>query len=187
MAEWFKLADTDEEAWEQHEPRRRGSPRVEMHVDELMSFWVPAAEWSWQDELMHLLNFECPRVVALRDGSEQQRQCPRPDGICTRRGCAQRALEDDVRERGVIEAVTLGRDGRVRDGHRRMVAALRTGLERVPVRDPLERRECECGRRTVVGSLQLDADRGTRQWAYCAACNLRVGPSWTVVRPWVGV
>lgn len=42
-------------------------------------------------------------------------------------------LVDDIRENGIREPILLGDDGRVWDGHHRVVAAMEIGLYSVPV------------------------------------------------------
>lgn len=70
--------------------------------------------------------------------------CPDPDP-----GCYQRSLERWLAEQGRIEQpVCLGPDGRVWDGHHRIVAARRLGLTEIPVepdeQSPNQRDDMAC-------------------------------------------
>ena len=67
---------------------------------------VGSCDWSWWEECADLLGREQERVWGL---------------------------VADVRVNGVREPVLLGDDGRVWDGHHRLVAALLAGLGEVPV------------------------------------------------------
>lgn len=81
-------------------------------------------DWTWEDETADLLSHPClcpstpPNVVV---------ECGTP-------GHYQLMLEDHLRERGRVEQpICLGVDGRVWDGHHRVVAAIRLGFDRLPV------------------------------------------------------
>lgn len=102
-------------------------------VSELVASYRPGSHdppWSWDDEAIDLLGHPCPTLAAAAAGVEVAR--------CTDgghpAGCYQRALERHLAEVGeVIQPVCLGPDGRVWDGHHRIVGALRLGIAVVPV------------------------------------------------------
>lgn len=78
--------------------------------------WRPGSydpPWSWADEAADIL----------------ARQCL----CCGQPGHYQLAFEAHVAEHGIPGGVCLGGDGRVWDGHHRVVAALRMGITQVPV------------------------------------------------------
>lgn len=90
-----------------------------MTVTYLMSNWVPGSyeqPWSWEDELKDILDRECL--------------------CCGVEGHYQTALEDHMRSQGVFWSegqIILGEDGRVWDGHHRILAAYRLGWFAIPV------------------------------------------------------
>ncbi len=55
---------------------------------------------------------------------------------CGEPGHYQRALEEHIAAHGISGGVCLGPDGRVWDGHHRIVAAIRLGIEQIPVEEP---------------------------------------------------
>lgn len=74
--------------------------------------------WTWSDEAAELDAAVC--------------------GCCQRPGHYQRNLEAQLRQQGKVEqGVALGGDGRIWDGHHRIVAAMRLGLDGVPVENDL--------------------------------------------------
>lgn len=82
--------------------------------------------WTWDHEERHLLTTECMAHAAARAGvSTGHAPCAG--------GCYQRALEAHIAQHGLTQGVYLGSDGRVWDGHHRIVAARRLGLTHVPV------------------------------------------------------
>lgn len=88
-------------------------------LEDLLASWVPGSydqPWSWDDEERDILAREC--------------MC------CGQPGHYQFALEAYLREHGITQGVCLGDDGRVWDGHHRIVAARRLGLTEVPVEAP---------------------------------------------------
>ena len=89
-----------------------------MPLVELMAKWRPgsadATGWTWDDEETDLL---------------ARRAC----ACCEQTGHYQQGLETDIRRNGIIEPVLLGDDGRVWNGHHRIVAARRLGIVEVPV------------------------------------------------------
>lgn len=104
-----------------------------MRLSEVLERWVPGSEdqpWTWDDEERDLLSHPCPTEYA-RAGGIQVEPCDDPEP-----GCYQRKLEAWLRERGeVTQGVRLGSDGRVWDGHHRIVAARRLGFDTIPVED----------------------------------------------------
>jgi hypothetical protein len=92
----------------------------------LEAFYAPGSRdqpWTWDDEDHHLRSVPCPSVEAGVD-------CPHSDG---NPGCYQRHLEAHVAKHGITQPVCLGPDGRVWDGHHRIVAARRLGIDTIPV------------------------------------------------------
>ena len=88
-----------------------------MHLSTVMSLWTPGDEWSWEEEEKDLHSHEC---VCTPD-------CPIP-------GHYQKKLEEYIDKIGYIPyPVCLGNDGRVWDGHHRIVAAKRLGIGIIPV------------------------------------------------------
>lgn len=55
---------------------------------------------------------------------------------CGERGHYQRALEAHLAEHGLTEGVCIGADGRLQDGHHRVVAARRLGIQCIPLETP---------------------------------------------------
>jgi hypothetical protein len=91
-------------------------PMNTMSLDLLLATHQPATRrrpWSWDDEERDLFARECL--------------------CCGEPGHYQRLLEAHMAEFGLTEGVYLGPDGRVRDGHHRIVAARRLGIEIIPL------------------------------------------------------
>lgn len=87
--------------------------------------WRPGShDWDWDDEERDLLAFRC--LCATTDPQVEFIECPTP-------GHYQLRLEAHLAEHGITEPVLLGSDGRVWDGHHRIVAARRLGIEVIPV------------------------------------------------------
>lgn len=87
-----------------------------MPLAEILGAWVPSSmpqPWSWDDEERAIFERVCL--------------------CCGQIGHYQRQLEAFLAEHGLTTAVCLGEDGRVRDGHHRIVAARRLGIETVPL------------------------------------------------------
>lgn len=88
-----------------------------MELIDVRRGWLPGSydqPWSWADEHNDIITREC--------------------ACCGRPGHYMQALADHVREKGEItEPVLLGSDGRVWDGHHRIVAASIIGLPVIPV------------------------------------------------------
>jgi hypothetical protein len=91
-------------------------------LDELLATYRPgsppqadAAGWTWDDEERDILARVCL--------------------CCDQPGHYQRQLEAHIAEHGLGDdlGICLGTDGRVRDGHHRIVAARRLGIDRIPV------------------------------------------------------
>ena len=108
-----------------------------MNLADILRDYVPGSEdqpWSWDDEERSLHEMPCPTTHALESGFVEV-GCVDP---CNdpQPGCYQRKLEAHLAEVGRIEQpVCLGDDGRVWDGHHRIVAARRLGFAEVPVED----------------------------------------------------
>lgn len=80
--------------------------------------WRPGSydePWTWADEERDLLERACL--------------------CCGEPGHYQRSLEAYMAEHGFTQGVCLGTDGRVWDGHHRIVAAKRLGIELVPLEE----------------------------------------------------
>lgn len=88
-------------------------------LDALLAGYRPGsypAPWGWDDEERSLLGHVC--------------------ACCGQPGHYQQALEAHIAANGLTQGVCLGTDGRVWDGHHRIVAARRLGLAYVPVEEP---------------------------------------------------
>jgi hypothetical protein len=87
-----------------------------MPLAELTARWAPGSypqPWTWDDEERHILAQVCL--------------------CCGQPGHYQLALEAHLAEHGLTQGVCLGTDGRIWDGHHRIVAARRLGIERIPL------------------------------------------------------
>lgn len=88
---------------------------------------------TWDDEERELHEFRCICNSPTIDG------ITRPDLAgdgCGIPGHYQKMLEDEIRKSGRIDSpVLLGNDGRIWDGHHRIVAARRLGIADIPVED----------------------------------------------------
>ena len=112
-------------------PGTDGDPRADVSASiqlaDLLARYSPGSHgdgWTWDDEIADLLSAPC--------------MCPSepPDKIveCDTPGHYQLMLEDQLRSDGrVYEPIMLGSDGRIWDGHHRIVAAVRLGFDRLPV------------------------------------------------------
>lgn len=74
--------------------------------------------WTWGDEEQDILTRECL--------------------CCGQPGHYQQMLEAHMTKHGLTEGVCLSSDGRVRDGHHRIVAARRLGIESIPLESATE-------------------------------------------------
>lgn len=87
-----------------------------MPLAEVMRRWRPGSydpPWDWDDEERELHAFVC--------------------ACCGEPGHYQRQLEEYIAKHGITQGVCLGTDGRVWDGHHRIVAAKRLGIEVIPI------------------------------------------------------
>lgn len=85
----------------------------------VLANYTPGDEWSWEQEEADLHSMEC--------------SCT-PD--CEIPGHYQKMLETHIARTGKIDpGICLGDDGRVWDGHHRIVAAKRLGLSGIWVED----------------------------------------------------
>lgn len=99
----------------------------EILLTDLLRDYAPGSHsppWSWEDEARDLLSMPC--------------LCPsEPPGPwieCDTPGHYQLMLEEHLRRAGrVDQPICLGDDGRVWDGHHRVVAAIRLGFDRLPI------------------------------------------------------
>lgn len=104
-----------------------GSPQVRVPLARILTEWAPGSHvqpWTWDDEERELLAFRC--LCATVDPLVEFIECPTP-------GHYQLMLEAHAAEHGISQPVCLGPDGRVWDGHHRIVAARRLGLDSLPV------------------------------------------------------
>lgn len=102
-------------------------------LDRLLAEYVPGSEdqpWTWDDEERLILSSPC-----LCQGVEND------EPVCQILGHHQLELEAHLREHGLTQGVCLGDDGRVWDGHHRIVAARRLGIQLIPLESPLEAEE----------------------------------------------
>lgn len=100
-----------------------------MPLAEVLAGWTPgslAPPWTWDDEERDLHE--------VREGCCKSGRCAWPERHDGLPGAYQRRLEEHLRSLGEVqEPVLLGNDGRVWDGHHRIVAARRLGFTEVPV------------------------------------------------------
>lgn len=105
----------------------------EMLLADVLSGWVPGSQdqpWTWDDEERDLHSHPCPIVHARSIGLDID---PCGDPLP---GCYQRALEAWLGRLGHVPSpISLGSDGRVWDGHHRIIAARRLGFATIPVED----------------------------------------------------
>lgn len=88
-----------------------------MLLADLVRDYTPGDEWSWDEEERDILSHVCV--------------------CCGQPGHYQLALEDHLRAAGQIDqGVCLGSDGRIWDGHHRIVAARRLGFAHIPIETP---------------------------------------------------
>jgi len=92
----------------QHAETMRGS----MAAADLLANYTPASGQTWDEEERHILSRECL--------------------CCGRVGHHQQKLEAFLAENGLDQGVYLG-EGKVKDGHHRVIAAHRLGIERIPL------------------------------------------------------
>lgn len=88
----------------------------DMALSDLLRTYVPGSydqPWSWDDEERDILERICL--------------------CCNEPGHYQLQLEAHLREHGLNQGVCLGDDGRVWDGHHRIVAARRLGIDVIPL------------------------------------------------------
>lgn len=93
-------------------------------TSDLLALYAPGSyppPWSWDDEERDILARVCL--------------------CCDQPGHYQLALEVHLREHGLTQGVCLGDDGRVWDGHHRIVAARRLGIELIPLESPIDAEE----------------------------------------------
>lgn len=117
-------------------------------LETLLRFYRPGSDdWSWDDEERDLLTKPClcPTVA----GDPQWTACGQP-------GHYQLMLEEYLRSVGRVEqGVCLGNDGRVWDGHHRIVAARRLGFPDIPLEEDSYRPQARGSTATPVDPLGL--------------------------------
>ncbi len=105
-----------------------------MPLADLLANYVPGSQdqpWTWDDEERDILTRECL--------------------CCGQPGHYQLALERHIAAHGLTGlGVCLGTDGRVWDGHHRIVAARRLGIDAIPLESALDAEE------------RFDRDHGSR-------------------------
>ena len=86
----------------------------------LLSKWMPNSRngWGWEEEEADILARYCL--------------------CCGERGHYQQQLEEWIAREGLTEGICLGENGRVWDGHHRIVAARRLGIRTVPLESRAE-------------------------------------------------
>jgi hypothetical protein len=99
-----------------------------VRLDWLLANYRPGSrgsDWTWQDEEADLHSMPC---LCLSRPSEGRWT------VCPMFGHYQRRLEAHIAQQGRIDQpICLGSDGRVWDGHHRITAARRLGIETIPV------------------------------------------------------
>ena len=89
---------------------------LSMPLAELLERWLPGSQpqpWTWDDEEQDILARACL--------------------CCGQPGHYQYQLEDYLRVHGLTQGICLGTDGRVWDGHHRIVGARRLGIQTIPL------------------------------------------------------
>lgn len=96
-------------------------------VDWILKNYVPGShDWTWDEEELDLLTFDCVCATGT-PGTTPWANCDTP-------GHYQLNLETYLKAQGRVEQpILLGSDGRIWDGHHRLVAARRLGFEIIPV------------------------------------------------------
>lgn len=87
-----------------------------MPLATLLAEYLPGSQpqpWSWDDEEIDILSRLC--------------------ACCGEPGHYQLQLEEYLRKHGLSQGVCLGPDGRVWDGHHRIVGARRLGITIIPL------------------------------------------------------
>jgi hypothetical protein len=100
-----------------------------MPLEEIMRDWVPGSipqPWSWEDEAQDLDQ----RVCCCRSMTHLKR--------LGGKGHYQRKIEKKLKSGWFGDPVMLGNDGRVWDGHHRIIASWRQGRKMVPAEIFLE-------------------------------------------------
>lgn len=88
-----------------------------MDIDQLMDEYKPGShddDWTWSQEFEELLSVHVDQLDRL---------------------------SEDIQVNGILQPILLDDDGRVWDGHHRIVVAFGLGFEEVPVENPREHHE----------------------------------------------
>lgn len=110
-----------------------------INLAELLATYRPGShgdDWTWDDEAADLVSAEC-YCTSVGHPSELADSVTVVSEPCGQPGHYQLMLERHLSAAGRIEQpIHLGPDGRVWDGHHRIVAAMRLGFDQLPVADP---------------------------------------------------
>lgn len=106
--------------------------------------------WTWGDE---------ERDIALR-------LCL----CCGKVGHHQETVETRIAVEGLTEGVCIGGDGRLHDGHHRVIAALHLGIERIPLETKAE------------ADSRWKRDHGGTVWELRQFGDVHPGEAWTYVQ-----
>lgn len=126
--------------------------RTDISLAELLATIPPghrAGPWSWADEERDIRNRLCL--------------------CCGRVGHHQATVEARVSEHG-IEPVCIGEDGRLHDGHHRVVAAIVLGIERIPLQTRAE------------ADTRWQSDHGSYVWELRQFGDVHAGAEWEHVQ-----
>lgn len=107
---------------------------VVIPLNVVLTKFVPGSypqPWSWDDEERNILEARC-RDHNVGDDAMAPHW---GDGHCAEPGWYQLSLEEHIRVHGITQGVLLGNDGRLWDGHHRVVAARRLHIDQIPIED----------------------------------------------------
>jgi hypothetical protein len=124
-----------------------------MALDELLATVPPGHReepWTWDDE---------ERDIAIR-------LCL----CCGDAGHYQKTVEARIAEHGLTEGVCIGEDGRLHDGHHRVIAALHLDIEEVPLEAKHE------------ADSRWQIDHGGTMWELRQFGDVHPGEAWAYVQ-----